>query len=215
MRNRGKRKESKLKQVIVQHIKNNLREYVIVLILFLIGLIFGIIFINNAGETQVNDITSYLGGFIDNIKNKIEINQFEVLKDALVSNFLLALILWFVGSTVIGIPIVYGIVAYRGFCLGYTISSVVATIGIGKGILFSFTSLLVQNILFIPCLLALAVSGMKLYQSIVKDKRRENIKTEITRHTIFCFILLIGLGLAAFAEVYISTNLLQICARFL
>lgn len=215
MRNRGKAKKSKIKEVIVQHIKKNLREYAIVLILFLIGLIFGIVFINNVGESQINDITSYLGSFIDNLKNKTQINQFEVLKDALLSNFLLALILWFVGSTVIGIPIVYGIVIYRGFCLGYTISSIIATIGIGKGILFSFTSLLFQNLLFIPCLLALAVSGMKLYQSIVKDKRRENIKIEITRHTIFCFIFLIGLEIAAFAEVYISTNLLQICSKYL
>lgn len=56
---------------------------------------------------------------------------------------------------------------------------------------------------------------MKLYKSIVKDKRRENIKVEITRHTIFCAFILLILELSAFVEVYVSTNLLQICVRYL
>jgi len=56
---------------------------------------------------------------------------------------------------------------------------------------------------------------MKLYKSIVKDKRKENIKLEITRHTIFCGLILLILEVSAFVEVYVSTNLLQICAQYL
>ena len=210
MRNVGRRKNSKIKNIILSYIKNNLKEYTIITIIFLIGLIFGIIFINNAGQTQIDEITSYINDFVNSLKNNIEIDKYT-----LISNFVLALGLWFVGSTVIGIPIVYGIIAYRGFCLGYTISSSIATLGTGSGILFTITSLLLQNILFIPCILGLAVSGIKLYKSIVKDKRKETIKLEITRHTIFCVFILLVLELSAFLEVYGSTNLLQICAKYL
>lgn len=80
--------------------------------------------------------------------------------------------------------------------------------------LFVVSSILLQNILFIPCILALAVSGMKLYKAIMKDKRRETIKLEITRHTIFSCILLLGLELAALVEVYLSSNLLEICSKY-
>lgn len=123
--------------------------------------------------------------------------------------------MWFVGSTVIGIPIVLGIVAFRGFCLGYTISSSVAIWGTGKGILFFITSMLLQNIIFIPCMLALAVSGIKLYKSIMKDKRKENIKIEIFRHTIFSVMILILLILASFIETYVSTSLLNFYVQYL
>lgn len=123
--------------------------------------------------------------------------------------------MWFVGSTVIGIPIVLGIVAFRGFCLGYTISSSVAIWGTGKGILFFVTSMLLQNIIFIPCMLALAVSGIKLYKSIMKDKRKENIKIEIFRHTIFSVMILILLILASFIETYVSTSLLNFYIQYL
>lgn len=127
-----KRKNSKIKEMVMSYLKNNIKEYSIVMIIFLIGLIFGVIFVNNAGNNQINEITSYINDFVGNLKNNIEINKAQLLKDTLISNFLLALELWFVGSTVIGIPIVYGMIAYRGFCLGYTISSIIATLGMRK-----------------------------------------------------------------------------------
>lgn len=114
------------------HIKNNIKQYSIVLLLFLIGLIFGIVFINSSSQTQIEEITTYLSEFVNSLKANSHIDKAMLLKDCLLSNFLLVLALWFVGSTVIGAPIVYGIIVYRGFCLGYTISAVIATLGIGK-----------------------------------------------------------------------------------
>lgn len=129
MRNIGKRKNSKVKEAILTHIKNNLREYAIITIIFMIGIIFGVVFVNNSGQTQADEISSYINSFVSSLKENAQINKTELLKDALISNFILALSLWFVGSTVIGIPIVYGVIAYKGFCLGYTISASVASLG--------------------------------------------------------------------------------------
>lgn len=214
MRNIGKRRNNKIKEILIAYIKNNIKEYAIIVLIFLIGLILGVIFINNTGQTQIDEISSYLNSFITDLKSNMQIDKSTLLQEALISNFLLALGLWFVGSTVVGIPIVFGIIAYRGFCLSYTISSSIVTFGMGKGILFALTSVLLQNILFIPAILALAVSGIKLYKSILKDKRKENIKLEITRHTIFSTIILIILEISAFIEVYVSTNLLQLCSKY-
>ena len=100
--------------------------------LITIIIILGIIFINNSSQNQVEDITNYLNDFVNSLKSNAQIDKGVLLKDCLISNFLLVLALWFVGSTVIGIPIVYGIIIYRGFCLGYTISSAIATLGMGK-----------------------------------------------------------------------------------
>ncbi len=214
MRNLGKKQDNKIKTILISYLKNNIRDYGIITIIFVIGLIFGIIFINNANQVQIDEISTYINNFITSLKQNITINQTQLLQQLCISNFILTIILWFVGSTVIGIPIVYGIIAYRGFCLGYTISSCIATLGSGEGTAFVGLAILLQNILFIPCILSLAVSGMKLYKSILKDKRKENIKLEVTRHTIFSGLILIGLEISAFVEVYISTNLLQICSKY-
>ena len=133
MRNIGKRKQnSKLKEILMTHIKNNLKEYFIILIIFFIGLIFGVIFINNSSHTQLSEISSYINEFVDNLKNNNLVNKSGLLKDTIISNFIMVLFLWFVGSTVIGIPIVYSVIAYKGFCLGYTISSSIVALGVRK-----------------------------------------------------------------------------------
>lgn len=131
MRNRGKRQNSIIKEAFLRYLKNNIREYSIITIIFFIGLVCGVIFINNANESQINEITSYISEFVRTLKENIQIDKTKLLQDAIISNSLLAVILWFVGSTVIGIPIVYVIIAYRGFCLGYTISSCILTLGTG------------------------------------------------------------------------------------
>ena len=134
--NKLRSNNSRIKEVIFSHVESNLREYIIFTVIFLIGIIVGVIFINNVSENQGLEINNYITSFISSLKENKEINDMVLLKDSIKKNIVLAIILWFMGSTVIGISIVYLIVAFRGFCLGYTISSVIATCGLWKGILF-------------------------------------------------------------------------------
>lgn len=129
-RYRRKRKESKIKQTILTHIENNIKEYAIVSLIFVIGIIIGVIFINNTSEEQYLEITTYINTFIEDIKENKNINSFNLLKDSIKNNCILAVFLWFMGSTVIGISVVHLTVCFRGFCLGYTISSIITTLGI-------------------------------------------------------------------------------------
>ena len=204
-----------LKKVIQENIAKNIKIYTILVIIFMLGLIIGIIVVNNAQNAQKAEINDYINTFINDLKNGAKIDYFKLLKTSFGNNFFTVLILWFMSSTVIGIPIVYGEIGYKGFCLGYTISSVVATLGTGKGILFVITSMLLHNIIFIPCLLLLAVSGINLYKSIIRDRRKENIKIEIIRHTIFSLIILAVLLIASLIETYISSNLLISIVKYL
>ena len=193
--------------IIVRHIKNNLREYIIISIIFLIGVIIGVIFINNLKENQQDIINVYLNNFIESIKNENQIDNVELLKTSIISNIKLCLYLSIAGLTVIGIPILYIIICYRGFCLGYTISAAIASLGIKNGSLFIISTIFLQNLIIIPCIFFLTISGMKLYKTIVKEKKKENIKLEIIRHAIFSVIILIFLIIASFVETYISTAL--------
>lgn len=120
-----KTKPSKIKDVIFAHIENNLKEYIIISIIFLIGIVIGVLFINNTSEEQSREINSYISNFIRELKDDININNLLLLSNSIKKNCVLAIFLWFMGSTVIGISIVYLTVCFRGFCLGYTMSSVI------------------------------------------------------------------------------------------
>jgi len=205
-----KQKSAGIKNVIFEHIRDNIKEYFIITIIFIIGIILGVILINNLPENEQEEISLYVNKFVNDVKENKTINTINLLKKTLVNNITLAIILWFVSSTVIGIPIVYGVIIFRGFCLGYTISSIIATVGTMKGIFFSIFGALLQNIIFIPAVFILAVSGIKLYKSIMKDKRKENIKIEILKFTLITLFIIIALIISAIIETYISSNMLML-----
>ena len=204
---RRNKKKSKIKELFLSYISNNLREFVIITIVFLIGLILGIMFINNLDELKYTEITEYINNFCTSLKNNTTIDKLALLKKSIIFNFGVTFVLWFAGCTIIGMPILYCFVGIRGFCLGYTISAIIASLGVKNGSVFAISSLLLQNIIFIPVLFNLAVSGIKLYKSIMKDKRKENIKLELYRHTIFSIIMGSILIVSSLIEVYISTNI--------
>lgn len=205
---RNKRKY-KIGNIITSHIVNHFKEYVSVLLTLIIGIVIGVIVINNSNEEQINQITTYINNFISDLKENGNIDTSTLLIEKFFSNLYLILAMWFVGSTVIGIPIVYAFIAYKGFCLSYTISASVLTLGTVEGAIFSLASMLLQNLIYIPCLSALTVSGLRLYKSILKDKRRENIKLEIIRHTFFSAFIGIFMIIGVLVETYISTNLIS------
>ena len=208
-------KKKNVMQFVYAHIRNNIKEYFTVIIVFLIGIIMGVFIINNSNNEQKEEIQNYVNKFVLDISENQNIDKISLMKNILLNNFIVIISLIFFGTTVIGIPIVYAIVAYKGFSFSYTISSIIAVLGNTKGLIFAILAILLQNLIYIPCIMALAVSGIKLYKSILKDKRKENIKLEILRHIVFSTIVGIFFLLGSFIEAYISTNLIIIYSNYL
>ena len=55
-------------KTIWKWIENNFREYILVGLLFIIGLFIGVMVVNNCNETQMEEITSYIEDFITKFK---------------------------------------------------------------------------------------------------------------------------------------------------
>ncbi len=54
----------------------------------------------------------------------------------------------------------------------------------------------------------LNVSALKLHRVLLKERKDNNIKNEIIRHTMLCIVLIIPLIFASFVEAYISSGLI-------
>lgn len=196
-------------EILKNHVVQNYKEYIIVIIFFITGIFLGVSFVNNIEENQRIEIHNYLTAFIEELKKAQDINLIDILKTSIQDKIILTLCIWFFATTIIGIPIVFGIVTYRGFCLGYTISTIISLMGFTKGFTFILITLILQNIILIPALMGLSVSGFKFYKDIIKDRRKENIKIEFVRHTVFSGLMFLVLCVSCLIEVFVSTNLLN------
>ena len=96
-----KDKGLKIKGVLKQHIKNNSKEYIIVTLLFVIGIFLGVLFVNNIQESPRLEIQNYINNFIEKLKTTGNVDNITLLRNSVSQNILLAVMIWFFGTTVI------------------------------------------------------------------------------------------------------------------
>ena len=140
-----------LKIIIEKHINNYRKSYILLSIIFVFGIALGVLIINKSCE--IDYIQKYFFCYIKNFEywNITDIIFKEVLNK---SKFILFLMI--LACTVILEKIIYIGVFYKGFSIGYSISAILRTYGIRKGILFAITTLGIPNVIFILCILFFA-----------------------------------------------------------
>ena len=114
MRNINRRYGKRYKNIIISHVQHNLKEYIIIGIIFIIGILLGIVFVNNLNEVQTEEIDLYITSSITALKENKNINELQTLQDSIKNNIIVATLLWLMGSTVIGLLLVYLIVCFKG-----------------------------------------------------------------------------------------------------
>lgn len=201
-----RKRKNEIFSAIKENIKNNLKAYIVICIIFAVGIFLGVMIVNQTEEKS--QIENYINTYIDETKLIENGDYLHELQKDIKDNIILVFSLWFAGTTIIGIPIVFGIILFRGFCLGYTIASCVFVLGRLKGIMFILMTIFLQNIIFIPAIIMLGVSSIKLYTSIIKDRRKENIKLSIMKHCIISIIILIALIISSIVKIEISYRLI-------
>lgn len=202
-------------KIVENHIKENIKEYTILLLIFIIGLIIGTITLNNSGETQSSEISEYLNSFTAKVQEGSKIDYSYMIVSIMKKNISIVVIMTLLGVSIIGMPALYLFIGYKGFCVGYTISSAIAVLGTFKGLLLTLSLMFLSKIIELPALFLIAVSSLKMLKSIIKDKRKENIKYEGIRFIMQILISLILLTFSALIETYLSSNLFINIAKFL
>ena len=88
-RTRNYRNQSKIKTIVMSHIESNLNLYVIAGIVFLIGIILGVLFINNISTAQLEEMKAYINNTILDMKQ----SNANYLKELIVDNIFIIFIL--------------------------------------------------------------------------------------------------------------------------
>ena len=195
-----------MRKILLDYVIRNKKNFIVIVILFCVGITVGIFFINNSNEVQIKEINGHIENLINNIKNSENINKIELLFLSIKQDVLFIILIWFLGCTILGGIFIYLAIIYKGFSIGYTISAIIATQGIKNGTIIALISLFMQNNIFIPAFYIIAENGIKLYKGIYK--KCINLKEEVIRHTVIMLISIMLAIISSCIEVYFSTNLL-------
>jgi len=188
------------------------KVYIFLIGLIIIGMLSGISFwfmISNEDKLLVtNDLTN----FFNCIKEGANINYWGSLFNSVVTNLLYVVLIWLLGISIIGLPVILIMLAVKSFIVGFSISSIIAIYGF-KGILGAFVYVFPHQIGFLLLLILLGFYALSFCIKLFKYlflKQIINFKVAMRK---YLKILILSCGAAVFLslfETFISTYFIKL-----
>jgi len=154
----------------LQHLKQNLVLYLIVLFSFTVGIASGAYTVGSMADSQKNSLVQFLDGFFAVIK-KSSLDTGTIFRQSLINNFQTVILTTILGLTILGIPFILIIMGIRGFFIGFSVGFLVGELGI-RGFLLVLFSILPQNLIIIPCII---VTGVITTRNAIECFKRNKI----------------------------------------
>ena len=188
------------------------KYYMFLITLMLVGIIAGIIFIFFVDESNKKNIVTKVNDFFIMLKTSKSINYSKSLSNTILLNLLYVLLIWTLGISLIGFPIIIVVLFFRCFVLGLSISSIIYSYGF-KGILGSFLYIFPHQIIILILYLLLGFYSLsfcyKLF-SLLFLKKTINFNYGMKRYLkILLLSVVISLVISIY-EVFISTYFLKL-----
>lgn len=201
--------EKGLSYSINKHIQNNLWIYILSLLCLCIGIVIGIYCVKYMNDIDKNSLNEYFKKFGSDIST-YDVNHKALLLETIKSNIPVIAALWFLGLTMVGIPIILVLDIVKGFTIGYTISLVINSLGI-KGIWFSLLTIIPQNIIYIPCIIFCSVISMKYSIMLFQNKSgnfNHNNNNNFTVYSLLFIITILIMFIGFLYEVYVTPGII-------
>ena len=141
--------------LITRHIQENSSIYSFIMVLFMMGIIFGAIIVNSLSDLQKEDLFYYLNQFFGQVGEGKTGPAEELLKLSFIHNVKFTGLMWILGISIIGFPLVFILLFLKGVVVGFSVGFLVNQMG-WSGLLLSFGTLLPQNLLLIPVFIFIA-----------------------------------------------------------
>lgn len=188
--------------------------FFIVLIMFCLGISFGLYTVKYMGTSDKRDLTNYFSSFANSIGSQ-PTNYGNLLFEVIKKNILLIIPIFLLGLTFFGAPIILILDLLKGFTLGYTFSFIVITFE-GKGLGLALASVIPQNLIYIPCYIALSVISLSMSTEKFKGKfiKRVKIQSQFfdgVFSKLIVIIILFAMGILI--ETYVSPSLIRFVAQ--
>lgn len=205
------RRMSYWSRTIQTHVRNMKSWYIFVTVLFLMGMIFGALIVNTLDLKQQEGLVHYLSYFFRGLEQDSITEPAVAFQHSFGDHLKTLGIMWLLGLSVIGIPILLLFVFYKGLVIGFTVGFLVHQLSL-KGLWFASLSIVPQNLVIVPAILIIAVSGIHFSVTLVQNRllhHRGTIYPEFVSFSILATCMMVVFLGASVWEAYLTPELMK------
>jgi stage II sporulation protein M len=186
----------------------------LVLAALLVGILFGILAIGTLSTADKLSLVTYLKRFID--VEAVRPTYHHVFRSALTQNLKLVGLLYVLGISVAGMPLVLLVVFFRGFVLGFAADFLVAGMH-WAGVVLGLLTIGLQSAFLLPAFVLAGAVALGFSWDLVSPATRHDAP-HLGRH--FAFFTGLVMVMAAVTvvgtslEAYASPFLMHVCAQW-
>lgn len=193
----------------------NKKIFVFLICLSLIGVVFGSLLPVFMSENDKTLVSEYMISFVENIKNNND--YLNVFVNCVFSSVGFSILVWLLGVSIIGVPLILFMFFSKCFVLGFSITSIILNYGI-KGSLFSFAYIFPHQIIYI--LIYSFLTNYSLVFSVkfifyIFNKVDFNLKLSFNRYLKKLGICLCLLVLCCLFETFVHPFIMNFVFKFL
>lgn len=146
--------------LIALHVQRRFVPYLLAAAILVVGIVAGAASVGSVEADTHEEIVEVLAAFFTAALPVETPAVGNVLKEALGGDLLrTGLMMWVLGLTVIGAPLILVMMFFRGYALGFTAGFVISELG-WRGTLLAFVSLVPHNLFALTGLLMAAAAGL-------------------------------------------------------
>ena len=191
---------------IQRYIRTHAHLYVFTTVLFVVGIVFGSVVVAILDDVQRHSLLLQLQNFVTALNGNHVAPPATVTWDRIASNIKLIGIIWILGLSIIGLPVIIIILFLKGFVVGFTVGFLVEQWAT-KGLLFAIAAVLPQNILLIPAFVFASVAGIAFSLKLVQSRfyqRGGSLYHHFLSYSGLTLLVAVVIVVAAFIEGYVS-----------
>ena len=203
-----------MKKILDKLLNVDKKTLVFIIIISFLGLLTGAVFmtiLDSSDKLLINDTLS-------NFMNEIQpLDYKKALFESLLLNYICTLLIWIIGISVIGIPIVIVFIFIKSFLLSFSLASFIANFkfkGLILGTIYNFPHNFISLILFIYLSVYSIRLSIILLNGVIKRKNID-FKIIMNRYLLVLIFSLITSTLISLSEVFLMPYLLNLISNML
>ncbi|CAH2716379.1 Stage II sporulation protein M [Neobacillus rhizosphaerae] len=186
--------------------------FLFIVVLFLMGVIFGAIVVNSMSITQKEDLFYYLSQFFGQVSDGKVSEDSDLFLQSFSHNSKFIGLMWILGISIIGLPVILILLFIKGMVVGFTVGFLVSQMG-WHGFMLAFVSIMPQNLITIPVFILMAafsvIFSLRMIKKQFMKKYAQPIMPFFKGYILTLIAAVILISVASGIEAYLSPWLMK------